>query len=69
MKIFDPHHIDKGWKAYAAHWLRAAKLSVGLLGASFISLIHAFIPFFLTDFISLYVKHLHRDLNLCKCKK
>jgi hypothetical protein len=69
MKVFDRHHIDKGWASYADHWLRASKLSVGLLGASVISLIHACIPFFLTDFISLYVKKLHHDLNLCKCKK
>lgn len=69
MRVFDSDHINKGWKAYADHWLRAAILSAGLLGASVIALTHAFLPFFLSDFVSLYVKKMHHDLNLCKCKR
>ena len=69
MKVFDPYHIGKGWTAYADHWLSAAKVSAGLAWTSFIAMVHAFIPFFMTDFVGLYVKKLHHDLNLCKCKK
>ena len=62
MKVFDPYHIDKGWKAYADHWLKAMRLAVILAGTAFIAMVHAFVPVFLVDTVSLVVNRLYREL-------
>jgi hypothetical protein len=69
LKIFDPYHIDPGWRPWWAHFKQSAWLSVGLLWTSFISLVHALCPFFMTDFVSLYIKKLHHDLGVYDCKE
>ena len=62
MKVFDPFHIDKGWKAYADHWLRTMRYAVLLLGTACIGVVHAFVPVFLVDVLGLSVNRIYREL-------
>ena len=62
MKIFDPYHIEKGWSAYFDHWKRAIRLALLLLGTACVGIVHAFLPFFLVDVVSLSVNRLYREL-------
>jgi hypothetical protein len=63
LKVFDSRHIGKGCKAYAEHWLRAMRLAVILAGTAFIAMVHAFVPIFLVNMVSLVVQQLHKEMN------
>jgi hypothetical protein len=62
MKVFDSNHIGKGWSAYCDHWKRAMRLALLLLGTACVGIVHAFLPFFLVDVVSLSVNRLYREL-------
>jgi len=62
MKVFEANHIPKGWNSYFRHWKRAMRFSMLLLGTALVAIVHAFVPFFLTNTVSLSVNRLHREL-------
>lgn len=62
MKVFEANHIPKGWNSYFRHWKRAMRFSMLLLGTALVAIVHAFIPSFLTNTVSLSVNRLYREL-------
>jgi len=67
MTVFDINHIAKG--QWLPHFLKASKISILMICSGLIGLIHAILPFFLTDFLSLANKRIAKELEqrFCEC--
>ncbi|MGB1617891.1 MAG: hypothetical protein ACPHOJ_02545 [Litorivicinaceae bacterium] len=67
MKVFDSKHIAKG--QWPSHFLRAGFISGLFICSGLIGLVHAILPFFLTDFLSLANKRIAKELEqrMCEC--
>ena len=61
MKVFDSKHIAKG--EYLSHFLRASKISLLMICSGLIGLVHALVPCFLTDFLTLSVERIRKMLS------
>tara|TARA_Y100000593_G_scaffold36294_1_gene70681 strand:+ start:918 stop:1124 length:207 start_codon:yes stop_codon:yes gene_type:complete len=67
MKVFDSKHISKG--QWLSHFITASKISLLMICSGLIGLVHALVPFFLTDFLSLANARIAKELEqrMCEC--
>ena len=61
MKVFDSKHIAK--RQWLSHFFRASKISLIMICSGAIGLVHALVPFFLTDFLTLSVERIRKMLS------
>jgi hypothetical protein len=66
MKIFDHTHAKK---KYWRHLLRAGFIAGLFIASGLIGLVHALVPFFLPEFMSLAAARITKELEmkLCEC--
>jgi hypothetical protein len=63
MKIFDPYHIDPGWRPWWVHCRQAARISLLMAAASVLAMVHALVPAFLPEFINRFIARLQCDTS------
>ena len=68
MKIFDSKHIASKAQ-WPSHFLRASKISLLMICSGLIGLVHAILPFFLPEFLTLANKRIAKELEqrMCEC--
>ncbi len=57
------NHLEEAEETYFQHFLRAFMMSLNLLAMSFVSLIHSFLPFILTSYVSKKVREINKSID------